>query len=208
VISHHFHYDEELELGYVEARVSPPIVLPEVTLAPGDTFRVNVNFADGKLLKVVNGADMVGMTFHALTGLTGNIATTKTNDAIVGLDLSSYQNVLNTAQSGESWCSRYESTDEYWFGKEFDFDRSEGAIIDGSLFGDFTVEFTAPTTVGGEPFPAESYIFNSVDIKTFLFNTPENKTIFEVVPEPGTVFLLGLGGLALIRKRRFSGGRS
>jgi hypothetical protein len=32
--------------------------------------------------------------------------------------------------------------------------------------------------------------------------------VMTVVPEPGTVFLLGLGGLVLIRKRKFAAGRS
>ena len=199
VVSHNYYYDEEHGTGDIEARVT--IVLPEVTLAPGDIFRVNVSFANGSLLKVINGADAVSITLNNLTGLLGSVASTKICDALAGLDITSSYNVLNTTQSGTPWCY-YESTGSYWFGEHFYFERDAGAITDGSLFGDFTVEFTAPTEVGAEPFNTNSYIFNSVEIKAFLFNATADENILEVVPEPTTVLLLGFGGISLILRKR------
>jgi hypothetical protein len=201
VVSHNYYYDEEHEVGNIEASVSP-IVLPEVTLAPGDTFRVNVNFTGGKFLKVINGADLVGIELNYRTGSSGSISSPKTSDALAGLDITRYHNVLNTIQSSVPWCNYYESPDEYRFGKQFCFDRDEGVITDGSLFGDFTVEFTAPTEVGAEPFSTNSYIFNSVVINAFLSDTTVDKNILEVVPEPATILLLGLGGISLILRKR------
>lgn len=64
----------------------------------------------------------------------------------------------------------------------------------------------APSSMGG--MTATTSNINPVNISNYQTNWSSNNTIFKImadetgIPEPTTIALLGLGGLALIRKRR------
>jgi len=118
------------------------------------------------------------------------------------------------------------------------FASSEDPRFDGTIFGggspftynDITwgwayMELMNLCTSSGEYIPTDALPSSFPDLSVFdlrrkfevrfydesyykYFNISGEVTSLNVIPEPGTVFMLGLGGLALIRRRKFSAGRS
>lgn len=188
------HYYEENEQNVYDTLL---ISLPNATLSPGDVFRVNISFTGGQLLEVIDAPYLAISPFFSTVGGWNTFG--HTNDGTIALEITSYYNVLNTSRSAQPFCLGLYSTDDYYFIENFFFYRSAGEIVDGSLFGDFTAEFTVPMMVDGAPFSTKTYNGNSIRIEALLDNTFDHN-ILVLVPEPATIFLFAITGL-LIRKQ-------
>ncbi|HUV41559.1 MAG TPA: PEP-CTERM sorting domain-containing protein [Sedimentisphaerales bacterium] len=205
VISHSYGYDPHLEPYPYWISDGLIIQVPDVTLDPGDVFRININYG-GKFLKVVNGADYVTFCVSFFTAGHESAGEIIYSDALMRWVLRSYQNVGDPTQGPCRAITRYwEFTDDFDFLNDVHWAGSN--ITDGSLFGDFTLEFTVPTifrTNGIDlPFPTRTYSGNYIKIGTLIISEVpiDDKNLLVVVPEPATVLVLGMGGLALVRKR-------
>jgi len=166
--------------GMVEEHME--ISLPSAVLSPGDIYRVNVSFTDGKQLKVINDAEGVYMNCSYKTP-DGGGGFTVTNDGSVSLNITESYNVLNTEQSGPT--SGYRSLGYgYSFSEGFDFVQSEGEFLNGSLFAAFTVDFHVPATVDGKPFSVQTYSNNRVVMSIHLNSTDSDKNLWEIITPP------------------------
>jgi hypothetical protein len=191
VISHRYESRE----SYIEEWLNIP--LPSVTLSPGDIYRVHINFKDGKYIKVVD-APYISIAAYLSTVGGWNSYPLSNNGQFI-LQIEDCQNVLNTVKEMQTSVSKILGTSEYFFGGGFYFQQSSSEIVNGSLFGNFTIEFIVPTMVEDSAFSTKTYNFNGVGIGTDMHTYDHN--LLEIVPEPCTLLLLGLGTPLLIRRR-------
>jgi hypothetical protein len=176
---------------------SVEIPFPNETLNPGDVFRVNVSFEEGKMLRILD-AEALYIHLSFSTAGWGNIYL-NTCDGNISLEINKFQDMENTSREGQSLAITT-LTKEYWFLNTFPYERNKGEIVNGSLLGDFTIEFTVPTVFNDELFTTQTYNVNYARIAAYLSEAYEDKPIMDVIPEPTTVLLLGFGGLALLRR--------
>jgi hypothetical protein len=184
-------------LSYVE------ITLPQITLAPADTFSINVHFTDSKMLQVINNPE--GVSFDLI--LFGNgyyQIPTQSSNGRWNLDFNHYDNWTDLHTNGALWVDAIPKPIHMWSKNPFlTWDPVFDGAENGSCFGDFTLSLKMPTYVGTP--------FNSIETTTFTHNSIKlyarnsggwtGPTTLQVVPEPASLLLLSLGGL-LLRGRK------
>lgn len=176
------------------------IALPDVTFASGDIFRVNVSFINGKFLKVGNAAPHVEIMPSLSTSETGASGST-TSDSSIQVQITSYQNVINTTKTKSSNFWATFGKEEYEIRDSFFWWRDSGEITDGSLMGGFRTEFVLPTIYEGAPVPLADYNYNILLVTSQIYGQNlEDMNLLEVIPEPASVLLLGVG-MMLLRRR-------
>ena len=101
------------------------IAIPDIALASGDVFRVNVSFAGGKLLKVVNAAPHVNVSPTLSTFESGHFGIS-TSDCSIQVQITNHQNVINITKTKLSNFSSIWGQDEYKISDKFYWYRNSG----------------------------------------------------------------------------------
>jgi hypothetical protein len=198
-IVHYFFRDENplISQWYVQDYIYIP--LPEVSLQPGDTFRANITFKDGRQIQMVNAPEGAAYTLEWQTEPTPEgTARMVAHDAEVTLAVEGWGGA-QTYRTGHPQLGIFTSG-EHEFTMSFGFSEEE-MFAHGTVFGDFSMEFKAPTEVGGSPFYPLTYTENLIAISAGK-DSMDDVALLEMVPEPGSLVLLGFGALMLRRERR------
>jgi hypothetical protein len=161
---------------------------------------VNVSFTDGKLLEVVNVAPYVEIIPSLSTSERGASGWT-TNSGSIQVQITNYQNVINTTKTASSCFWDTYGKEEYSIRNTFSWSRDSEEITDGSIMGGFRIEFVLPTIYEGAPVPLADYNYNSLLVTSEIYGQNlDDMNLLEVVPEPATLLLL-VFGIAICKRR-------
>ena len=188
------------------------VPLPEITLAPGDLFRVTLEFANGQFLKRVLPPKSAFHELEIELFLTRNGQ--EYGAAAEGVDGSSLVQVFNehsqlaleeASQSVHFVVPRDEELQytRMWLLDYLYPGEAIGPTVQSLLF-----ELQVPTSFKGYdfsfPYQTTTFAGNWIDISYALYqydSPPSSNVAVYVVPEPGTLWLAGLAFIATSRRQ-------
>jgi len=179
----HYYEPGDPPFIYPSIEDSMEIYLPSVVLAPGDIYRVNISFTDGNYIEVINGAEVVDIVNWFKTANACCSGTPKSNDGSVSMEVTLSRDVYNKSQSQPPSANQW-NNGGFSFSAGFYFNRSTGDIIDGSLFGSLTVEFTVPTVLDGVPYSVQTYSDSRITMSAYLDNPDVDKNLLQAAGAP------------------------
>jgi hypothetical protein len=188
------------------------IVLPEITLNPGDILRITVELPGGKYLKLgptpaegqQNFGAVLGMQSGALQGVNGDGVAVENTVQI--FDMNS-QLLFEEIQPG-SYFFHEPTTQVRWLAANLTRELQDGESTD-LTFRKWFFEIEMPTTIttrnGTFPYQTTTFTTNELSIGYYLyrnglFDMPE--VAVYVVPEPGTLLLFSSLAITPIICRR------